>query len=232
MGRVEPLPRRRDELDEDLARVAGLANDEMAQVAAAPALVVSLEPLLPGPLSSAVADRVAELGRQPAALDLEHTVPPAGGVKAQRRPLLELRERVLQLVAVPEDLRRRHDRLRPELRQARDAPQRVGDLGLLLLELRLVREVLEAAASARGVVRAGRLHPLRPGRQDLGRERLRVVALDLRDAGADGVAGKATAHEDDEAVQARDAVAAVGERVDPELDLLSGADRGGHGPRG
>ena len=42
------------------------------------------------------------------------------------------------------------------------------------------------------------------------------------------VAGKTAADEDDEAVQARDAVAAVGERVDLELDLLVLAHRSGH----
>ena len=81
-------------------------------------------------------------------------------------------------------------------------------------ELRLVGEVLEAAAAARGVVRARRVDAVRPGREDFGGERLGVAALDLRHARADRVARKAAPDEDDEAVQTRDTVAAVGERLD------------------
>jgi hypothetical protein len=55
-----------------------------------------------------------------------------------------------------------------------------------------------------------------------------VVALHLRDAGADGVTREPASHEDDEAVQARDAVPAVRERVDVELELLSLGDRRSH----
>ena len=91
---------------------------------------------------------------------------------------------------------------------------------MLRVELRLVGEILEAAAAARGVVRARRVDALRPGRDDLGGDRLGVAALHLRHAGAHGVAGQAAPDEDDEAVEPRDAVAAEGERVDRELELL------------
>ena len=65
-----------------------------------------------------------------------------------------------------------------------------------------------------------------PGSNDLGRERLRVGALHLRDARAHAVAGQAAAHEDDEPVEPRDAVAAVGERLDvssTSSSILTGA---------
>ncbi len=59
-----------------------------------------------------------------------------------------------------------------------------------------------------------------PGLEHLGRERLGVAALDLRDPRAHAVAREATPHEDDEAVEPRDAVAAERERVDVELELF------------
>ena len=54
---VEALAGRGHELDERLARVAALADDEVAQVARALGLVVGLEPLLARPV--AVAFRIA-----------------------------------------------------------------------------------------------------------------------------------------------------------------------------
>ena len=120
------------------------------------------------------------------------------------------------------------DRLDERLGDAGDAPQRVLDPGLLGGELGLVGEILEAAAAAGRVVDARRLDPLRAGLEHLGRDRLGVPALNLRHAGAHGVAGKAGADEDDEAVEPRDAVPAEGERVDRELELLVTLYGGGH----
>src|SRR5581483_3401498 len=71
-----------------------------------------------------------------------------------------------------------------------------------------------------------------PRLDDLGRDRFRVTALHLRDPRADAVAWEPAADEDDEPVEPRDAVPAVRERVDPELDLLVACDRRrGHPPR-
>ena len=67
---------------------------------------------------------------------------------------------------------------------------------------------------------ARRVDPQRAGLDDLGRERLGVIPLHLRHPGADAVARQAAPDEDDEAVEARDAVAAVRERVDVELELF------------
>ena len=121
-----------------------------------------------------------------------------------------------------EDLRlARKDRLERRLGDAGQPLQRVAHLELLLRELRLVGEVLEAAAAAGGEVRARRVDALRPRPEHLGRERLGVAALDLRHPRADAVARQPPPHEDDEAVEPRDAVAAERERVDVELELLS-----------
>ena len=77
-------------------------------------------------------------------------------------------------------------------------------------------------------MRARRLDPLRAGLEHVDRERLGVAALDLRHARADAVARQPAPDEDDESVQPRDAVPAVGERVDLELDLLVHPDGNGH----
>jgi hypothetical protein len=88
---------------------------------------------------------------------------------------------------------------------------------------------LEAAPAARGKVGAGRVDPLRPRPEHLGRERLGVAALDLRDPRPDAVARQPTPHEDDEAVQPRDSVPPEGERVDIELELVAFRDGRSHG---
>jgi hypothetical protein len=126
----------------------------------------------------------------------------------------------------------REDRLERRFRDAREPLQRVAHLELLLLQLCLVREILEAAAAAGGEVRARRLHSLGPGPEHLGRERLGVAPLDLRDARPDAVAGKPASHEDDEAVEPGHAVAAERERVDVELELLPFRHRRGHAAHG
>ena len=184
-------------------------------------LRVRLEALLARPVADGVADRVAEVRRQPALLDVEHLVPATGAVQAERRPGLGARERVLHLVAVVEDLRlARDDLLERRLGDLREPLERVPHLRVLLRELRRILEILEAAAAALREVRARRLDARGAGPHDLGRERLRVRPLHLRDARADAVARQAVPDEDDEAVQPRDAVAAVRERLDVELELL------------
>ncbi len=161
-------------------------------------------------------------------LDPEHLVPAAGAVQAELRPVGAGREGVLHLVAVAEDLLRRHDRLDRRVGDPGDPPERVLDPRRLGLDLRLVGEVLEAAAAAGGEVLAERLDPRRPALDELDRLRLGVAALHLRHAGANRVAGKPAPDEDDEAAEPGDPVPAVGERVDLELDLVSSMHRRGH----
>ena len=79
-----------DQLDEHLAGVPALADHEMAKKPGVLGLVVRLEALRPRPVACRLADRVPEIGRQPAAADVEHLVPAAGAVEAERRPLRRL----------------------------------------------------------------------------------------------------------------------------------------------
>ena len=225
---LEALPRRGHEQHERLAGVAALTDHQVAQVAGLVLLVVGLEVLGTRPVADGVADRVPEVGRQPALLDLEHLVPATGLVEAERGPVGRLRERVLHLVAVVEGALGGNDRLERRLRDPADPPERVVHLLVLRGGLGLVRQVLEATAAARRVVGAGRLHARGARLDDLRGERLGVIALHLRDPRANRVARKPPAHEDDEAVQPRDAVAAVGERLDPKLELLVDLDGRGH----
>ena len=66
-----------------------------------------------------------------------------------------------------------------------------------------------------------RRDPVRRRLDDLDRARLGVRALGLADDRADAVAGHGAGDEHDVAVVARDAVAAVGERVDRQLELVA-----------
>ena len=116
-----------------------------------------------------------------------------------------------------------------DVREPADAHERVADLAGLRRELRLVGEVLEAAAAAGRVMGARSLDALGARLDDFDCERLGMAALDLRDPCPHRVARQAAANEDDEAVQPRDAVAAVRERVDPDVDLLVDLHRRGHG---
>ena len=191
-------------------------------------LVVGLEHLLARPLDRRGANRVAELGREQAALDRQQLVPAAGAVEAERRAVRCACERVLELVAVAVDLLGRDDRLEWRLTEAGDANKRVFDLRRFRLALHFVGEILETAAAAGAEVGAGRLDAARAGLQHLDRLGLGVAALHLGDAGTDEIAGKPAADEEDEALQPRDAVAAKGERLDPELELLFFRDGRGH----
>ena len=110
-----------------------------------------------------------------------------------------------------EDLLGRQDRLDRRFLEPADPPQRISYLRGLRLGLSLVREILKAAASAGRVMLTRRVDAQRARLQHLGRERFRVASLHLGHPRAHRVTGKAAPHEDDEAVQSRDAVAAVRE---------------------
>ena len=124
-------------------------------------LVVGDEPLLARPVADGVPDRVAEIGREPALLDLEHLVPAAGLVKAERRAGRRLRERVLELVPVEERRCGGENRIERRLGDAADPLERVSNLVFLRRRLHRVVEILEAATAAGRVVRARCLDALR-----------------------------------------------------------------------
>ena len=193
-------------------------------------LVVRLEALRARPVAHRLPDRVPEVGREPALADVQHLVPAAGPMEAERGTVRRRRERVLHLVPVVERRLGRDDRLERRVLDSADPAERLLDLRRLRLELRLVREVLEPAASAGRVVLARRVDPRRSRLDDLERERFRVVALHPGHARADDVARQPAADEDDEAVQSRDAVPAVRERLDPEVELVVRSNGRGHGP--
>ncbi len=229
VARLELLPRRGDELDERLLRVAPLPHDEVPEIAAAVLLRVRREPFLARPVAHGVADPVADVVDEPALLDFEHLVPAAGAMEPERGAVGRLRDRVLELVAVVEDLRlARDDRLERRLGDAGEADERVANLRFLLRELRVVGEILEAAAAALAEVRALRVDAIRPRAEDLGRDRFRVAALDLRDARAHAVTGQPPPDKDDEAAVPRDPVTAERERLDVELELFSLCHRRRH----
>ena len=198
----------------------------MPQVTGLLGLVVGGQPLGAGPVAHRVPTAFpSSVVSQQRSMSSTSSQRPALW-KPSAGPGRRLRERVLELVAVVEDLDGREDRLERRLRQPADPPERLAHLLLLGRDLRLVGEILETAAAAGGVVDARRLDPLRPLPDDLDRQRLRVVPLHVRHPRAHRVPGQAAADEDDEPVQAGDAVPAVGERVDLELELLIFAARG------
>ena len=228
------LAGRGDEADLELAAAAALAHDEVAQEAALVAPVPRAEALAAALGEHQLAQLVAALGRQLAVGHREDAVEAAGRVEAAHQlAAVAGPERVLELVAVAPLLERGHDRLLLEALEAPDPRQRVRDLLGLDLELALVREHLPRRARVVGDLRDA----VRRGLEDLDRAGLGVGLLGLADDGAQAVAGHPARHEDDVAVTARDAVAAVGERIDGELELVAAAGageggRGRHGHRG
>ena len=201
----------------------------MPEISGAVFLRVRREPFLARPIANRGAEVVVEVGREPALADVEHLVPAAGPVQAEHRAVGRLRERVLHLVAIVEDRGfARDDLLERRLSDARDALKRIAHLRLLLRELRAVLEILEAATTARREMLTWSLDALRPRPHDLHGERLSVRALDFRHARANTIAGQSAAHEDDEPVETCDAVAAVRERLDVELEFLILCYRRGH----
>jgi hypothetical protein len=186
--------------DERLTCIPPLPNHEVAEEAFVTLLVVHRKPLLARPGADGVANRVAELGRKPAALDVEHVVPATGPVKAEPRPVGRHRERVLELVPVVELRRGRQRRFELEADETPDPCKRVCNLSGLRLELGLVREILKAAAAAGREMDAGRLDARRTWLENFERRRLRVISLHLRDACPHRVARESAPDEDHEAV--------------------------------
>ena len=145
----------------------------------------------------------------------------------QQLAVLGLSERELHLVAVAPGIVHAADGIELVAFEVADALQRLDDLLLLELELGVVGEGLPlAAAAVLSVLAHGRDAAWRSA-EELDDPRLSVTLLAPRDLGAYAVAGHGPAHEDDELVEARDALPAVGEGGDVELDDVSGARRHG-----
>ena len=174
-----------------------------------------------------LADGVAALRGELAVVERDDLVPAAGRVEAAHQlAVLAGAERVLELVAVAPLLDRRDDRLELVALEPADARQRVVDLLLLDLELARVGQHLPRRARVVGDRRDAVGRRL----EDVDRARLRVRLLRLADLRAHAVARHGAGDEDDVAVlTARDAVAAVGEAVDGELELIPAARARGGG---
>jgi hypothetical protein len=209
---------------QQLAGAPALAHDEVAQVAPAAALVVRGQAELGRPPLEGAADVVGRVRGYVAVVDGDQAVPAAEPVVAEPRPAGPFRPRVLDLVAVAVEILGRDHGLRLEAVEPADPLERVGDLRVLVAQLLGVPEVLPGTAAADAEVRAAGLHPARPRLEQLDRLRLGVPALELRDAGADAVAGEPAGDEDDQLAVPGDAAAAVREPVDPKLDLLTTRD--------
>jgi hypothetical protein len=191
------------------------------------AAVERLEALLATPCEHLVAGGVRALGGEQAVADRHDLVPRAGSVEAaDERAAVARSERVLELVAVA-PLRHRGDDLVEHVAvEVADPGQRVAHLLVLDGELALVGQDLPRRAR---VIGEGR-DALGARLQHLERAGLGVGALALRDDRAHAIARDRARDEDDVALQPRDPVAAVGERVDLQVKLgaLLGADeRGG-----
>ena len=151
-------------------------------------------------------------------------------MQAEHQAAFLLGERVLHLVAIPPRLGHAADRLEDVAvgavgAQATDVGQRLHDLLLLEAQLRLVAQGLPLAAAALVGARAVRADAQGRGVEELDDARLGEAALAARDADAHAVAGQAAAHEEDEVVDARDALAAVGEPVDADVEDVTGSGR-------
>ena len=224
---------RGDEPDLQLAGPAALAHDEVAQQALLGAPVPGAEALRARPGEHLLAGRVAALGGEQAVVHRDDLVPAPGRVEAaHERPVRAGAERVLELVAVAPLLERGDDRVLREAVELPDPAQGVADLLGLDLELAVVGEHLPRRAGMVG----DRRDPVGRRLEHLDRPRLGVRALGLADDGAHAVARQRAGDEDDVSVEPRDAVPAVGERVDGELELRpAGGPRGGggrgHAPR-
>ena len=211
-----------------LAGPAPLADDEVAQQAALLAPVPCRKPLGARPREHLLADGVGALGGEQAVVHRNDLVPAAGRVEpAHQLAAGAVPERVLELVAVSPGLDRGDDRLDRDVAQLADPLERLAHLARLDLELALVRQHLPGSAGMVG----GRRDAVRRRLEHLDSAGLGVRALGLADDGTHAVARHRARDEDDVAVEPRDAVPAVGERVDGQLELVAarGAGPGGRG---
>ena len=213
-----------EEVEQQIAARACFANDQVAQQPAVALPRERAQAQLARGLSDRVAGSVHRLRRQQAVGHVDDLPPGPALVQAQdEAALVVLPERELHLVAVAPRVVHAADGLEPVVGEVCDALQRVDNLLLLVLELGGVLQRLPLAPTALPCVAAARSHPARGGGEELERLGLRVRRAALDDACQHAVAGHGAADEDDELIQARDALPAVGERGDVELDGLSGA---------
>ncbi len=213
-------PRRGDEPRLQLAGAASFADHEVAQQAALLAPV----PGRSGPGRAprrAPASRTSfdALGGEQAVVHRHDLVPAAGRVEAAARARRRARRRTSTRACCGSATARRRARSARARspRACRSAPAPRAPASALISSWRSYGQHLPRRAGVVGARRDA------VGRRldDLDGARLGVGALGLADDGAHAVAGNGAGHEHDIAVTARDAVAAVGERVDRQLELVA-----------
>jgi hypothetical protein len=142
-------------------------------------------------------------------------------MEAERRAVRPRGPGELHLVAVPEGRDGGDDRVELEVRLVADALERVPHLRGLVAQLRLVVEVLPAAATAGAEIRARGLDAVGAALQHLHGHCVAVPPLHLGDARAHPVARQGPIDEQHEVVEACNAASPEGERAHGELDLAT-----------
>ena len=213
-----------EQVEQQVAARAPFAHHEVPQQAAVAVARERPQSEVAARLRHGHAGAVHALGGQQAVDDVDDLLPGPALVQPEDQPsVFLLAERELHLVAVAPRVVHAADGLQLVLGEVRDALQGVHHLLLLELQLRRVVQRLPLAAAALLRVAAARRDAAGRGSDDLEGLRLGVRLAPLGHAREHVVAGYRSAHEHDELVQARDALPAVGERGDVELDGVSGA---------
>src|SRR5664280_2269744 len=190
------------------------------------AAIPSREALGATPAQGDLAGEVAALGGEQAVVHRRHAIAAGGCVKAAQQLAGRaiavadgLAEGVLELVAVAPRLHGGNDLLQLVAVEVADALERLVDLLALDLQLALVRQHLPRHA---GVVGDGS-DALGARLEHLQRASVRVASLALVHYGAHEVAGDRAGDEHHIATVAetRDALAAEGERLDAQLQLVA-----------
>ena len=200
------------EVHHDLARTDSLPYHEEPQKSRVPPQIVGLEILATGEIAGEGHDLARDRGCDEAALEVEGLVVEPAAVKAQReRALLVPAEAVLHLVPVVEPLVRGQDRPDggPHPPQVLEAP---FHLPLLVPELLLVVEVLEAAPAADRDVAAGGGDPARRSLENLHGPRLGVLPAPPVNRGDHAISGERILDEHHESVH-------LGKRVPAERQI-------------
>ena len=221
----------------DFAGALGGADDEVAQVAGLAHHVAELEAVLAAVVADEEADFVAGLGLEVAVLHVENLIEAGWGVEAEDVAVeglgvvVDLRlgepavvaEGVFELVAVVGALGRGEDERNFGQGHFADAGELVDDLLLLEVQLGVVAQVLPLAAAAGAEVLAeGRGAQLGVGVEGRGHG-FEEVLFGAGDAQIDHVAGGDLRNEDDEVVEANQALA-LGDHV-LNQDILEGIGR-------
>ncbi len=212
---------RRHEHEQHVARALRVPDNQVAQLALVEALVVAGESRTARPALHGVLGRIRWRGDQEAAIDLEHLVPASGTMEAERRPLLRLRKRQLDLIAVLEIFLGADDRLDRHVGQVCDARNGVAHELLFLLELRGVCERLPAAPTAGTNVWARRLDTIGTRCEQFNNISLAVLATGRANAHTHVIAGQRTIDKNYETINARDATTAVRQRLDHDIGNIT-----------